>query len=99
MNPVRIGCEHEQFECGNIVNRLTQDDGTIRFVLEVVCRCSDCGVSMRFLGLPIGIDMNSASTSPDGLECRLAIHPADKTIKLDKKVEGHAIDPQSEKPE
>jgi hypothetical protein len=63
-------CAHEQFDALVTVSRL-EDSG--RFMADVRVNCSQCGEPFRFLGLPTGLDLNSASVSVDGEEARLAI--------------------------
>jgi hypothetical protein len=59
------------------VNRL-EDSG--RFSADVRIRCADCGKRMRFIGLPMGLDLNGAAVSADGTEARLAIHPTGEKV-------------------
>lgn len=67
-----IHCEHENFVGNIVVNRLTD---TGRFQADIAIHCKDCGTPFRFLGLPVGLDLNGAAVSPDGTEARLAILP------------------------
>jgi hypothetical protein len=67
-------CKHLKFSCMCVVNRL-EDTGL--FVLEVRVRCSDCQTSFGFKGLPVGVNLNGATVSFDGLEARLAIYPGE----------------------
>jgi len=66
-------CKHEQFFVNASVARL-EDIG--RFSVDIKIHCEQCGKPMRFVGLPIGLDLNGAACSPDGTEGRFAIHPA-----------------------
>ncbi len=70
-------CPHEHFESTVNVNRLV-DIG--RFTAEIKIRCVDCGAPMRFLGLPLGLDLNGAAVSVDGTEGRFAIHPKGEQV-------------------
>lgn len=81
-------CKHVTFEANVTVNRL-EDTG--RFSADVTIKCADCGVNMRFLGLPLGLDLNSAAVSFDGTEARLAIAPAGETVPPIHGVEGFSI--------
>ena len=72
-----INCGHFHFELTGNVNRI-EDAG--RFTVEVHVTCKDCGTPFRFLGLPIGLDMNGAAISPDGTEGRFAIHPVNVEV-------------------
>lgn len=65
-------CEHTNFATNVTINRL-EDIG--RFAAEITINCEDCGVPMRFIGLPGGLDLNGATVSLDGTEARLAIAP------------------------
>lgn len=66
------GCKHEQFVGEIKVNRL-EDTG--RFMCDVTVRCAACGKPFQFLGLPIGLNLNGATTDFDGTEARLAVCP------------------------
>lgn len=70
-------CTHLNFEADVAVTRL-EDSG--RFSAGVRIKCADCGVAMRFLGLPMGLDLNGAAVSADGTEARLAIHPYGEAV-------------------
>jgi hypothetical protein len=54
---------------------VTRLEDTGRFSADVRIRCAGCGHPMRFIGLPMGLDLNGAAVSVDGKEARLAIHP------------------------
>lgn len=72
-----MSCNHPEFEASVDVNRL-EDAG--RFCADVRIVCAKCGKPMRFLGLPMGLDINGASVSHDGTEGRFAIHPVNETV-------------------
>lgn len=72
-----VDCKHEEFQVLADVNRLA-DVG--RFTLDLRVGCIQCGKPFRFLGLPIGLDLNGAAVSPDGIEARLAIHPVGEKV-------------------
>jgi len=65
------------FEAQVDVNRI-EDTG--RFNADVRIKCADCGKPMRFIGLPMGLDMNGAAVNPDGTEGRFAIHPVNEMV-------------------
>lgn len=67
-------CEHPEFGADVVVNRL-QDTTPVAFTVNITITCMECGVAMRFLGLPCGVDLNGAAVSADGTEARLAIAP------------------------
>lgn len=67
-----MACEHEDFEVDAKVIRLS-DSG--RFTMDVRVKCTQCEHPFRFLGLPMGVDLNGATTSADGTEGRFSIHP------------------------
>jgi hypothetical protein len=74
-----VGCEHKDFEASVDVHRLV-DSG--RFSADVRITCKECGVPMRFIGLPAGVDLNGAATSVDGTEARLAIAPKGEVLTI-----------------
>lgn len=67
-------CEHTDFVATVTVNRLA-DSG--RFTADIRIDCKECGLPFRFLGLPLGLDLDGAAMSVDALEARLAIAPGD----------------------
>lgn len=68
-------CVHMNFQANVSVARL-EDIG--QFNAEVKIKCAECGMPFRFLGLPIGLNLQGACIAPDGLEARLAILPQDR---------------------
>jgi hypothetical protein len=70
-------CKHMDFTACVDVARL-EDSG--RFSADVKIQCAACGKPMRFIGLPLGLDLNGAAVSADGTEARLAIHPVGEPI-------------------
>lgn len=72
-------CKHEDFACEVDVSRL-EDTG--QFMADVRIRCDQCGVPMRFIGLPAGVDLNGASVSVDACEARLVIVPRGKSFPV-----------------
>jgi hypothetical protein len=68
-------CDHRQFEAWVELFDLT-DAG--RYQLELRVRCAICGAPFRFLGLPIGVDLQGASMNEDGTHARLAVLPAER---------------------
>lgn len=70
-------CQHMSFECNAQVNRL-EDIG--RFSVDIRVKCAECGKPFRFLGLPLGLDLNGAAVSSDGTEGRFAIHPVNESV-------------------
>jgi len=67
-------CRHEKIDAEVTVNRL-EDAGT--FMADIRICCKDCGLPFSFKGLPQGLDMHGAATSPDGTEARCAITPGE----------------------
>lgn len=65
-------CVHMNFTANVTVNRL-EDNG--QFNADVTIKCAECGIPFRFLGLPMGMNLQGAAVSVDGLEARLAILP------------------------
>jgi hypothetical protein len=70
-------CEHHSFFVNANVARL-EDTG--RFMVDITIECDQCKKPFRFIGLPIGLDMNGAAVSPTGTEGRFAIHPAGEKV-------------------
>lgn len=70
-------CPHPDFAAHVNVVRL-EDSG--RFAADVRIHCTACGVPMRFIGLPAGVDLEGAATSPDATEARLAIAPKGEVV-------------------
>lgn len=85
-------CEHKSFDANVAINRI-EDAG--RFVADVTIMCVECGVPFRFLGLPLGLDYNSATVSFDGCEVRLGIAPKGEAAPPIHGVEGFSIRRQS----
>lgn len=72
-------CKHEDFEANVAVNRI-EDTG--RFMADVRIECTQCKTAFRFIGLPIGLDMNGAAVSADGTEGRFAIAPKGEVLTI-----------------
>lgn len=81
-------CAHEMFDCTCDVARV-EDIG--RFMVDVRVRCLQCGVPFVFLGLPLGMDYNSATVSFDGQEARMGIAPKGVPVPPVSGVEGFTI--------
>jgi hypothetical protein len=69
-------CRHMNFSANVAVARL---ENAGKFNAEIRINCADCGVSMQFLGLVPGCNLNGANVSMDGQEARIAISPSDVT--------------------
>jgi len=54
----------------------------------VTIKCDACGVPMRFIGLPTGVDLHGAAVSLDGTEGRFAIAPKGEVVS---ELEGTAV--------
>lgn len=72
-----MACKHMNFKANVAVARL-EDTG--RFMADITVNCAECGEPFQFLGLDMGLNMQGATVSPDGLEARLAIHPNTQTM-------------------
>jgi hypothetical protein len=72
-------CTHENYAAEVDENRL-EDSG--RFQADVRIKCANCGLPFRFIGLPAGLDLNGAATSPDATEARLAIAPKGEVVNM-----------------
>lgn len=68
-----MSCKHrEQHEATVSVSYL-EDSG--RFAADIQIKCAECGRPFRFIGLPVGLNLNGAAVSVDLMEARLAVHP------------------------
>lgn len=74
-----MACKHENFHATVDVSRLEREC-PMRYMADVRIACMDCGVPMRFIGLPGGLDLNGAATSADATEGRFAIAPKGEVI-------------------
>ena len=86
-----MSCNHENFAAEVDVNRLlpSEDAGEPhRWQADVRIKCADCGLPMRFIGLPAGLDLNGAAVSVDGEEGRFAIAPRGHVLS---EIEGGAV--------
>lgn len=72
-----MSCEHQNFAAEVDVARLETSG---RFMADVRIKCADCGKPLRFIGLPVGLDLNGAAVSADGTEARLSVHPIGEII-------------------
>jgi hypothetical protein len=70
-------CEHNNFDASVMVNRIQEGEGgsIIRFMADVRITCTGCGVPMRFIGLPAGMDYNSPCVSVGATEGRFPVAP------------------------
>ena len=67
-------CTHASFAANVVVTRIA-DAG--KFVADVTVSCAECGVKMRFVGLPAGSDFDRPTVNVTGEELRAPIEPAD----------------------
>jgi hypothetical protein len=65
-------CAHPVLLTDFLVNRLADSE---QFIFEVQLRCSECRVRFRWIGLPVGVEMQRPTTSADGFELRAPIAP------------------------
>jgi hypothetical protein len=71
-------CDHRSFSASVIVNRFGNDE---KYIVEVQAHCNDCEMPLKFLGLPMGLDMNGAAVSVDRQEARLAAEVGGTILK------------------
>lgn len=94
-------CNHLSFKASVAVGRILRDGAPEdskpdRYCADVTINCAICGVAMRFIGLPAGLDLNGAATSADATEARLAIAPAGEVISvIDGAIHGFSIKRES----
>jgi hypothetical protein len=71
-------CTHPDFRASVSVGRF-EDTG--KFMADVKVNCAACGVAMRFIALPAGLDFDRPMVSIDGEELHAPIEPAyDKSL-------------------
>ena len=79
-------CEHLNFQAEVDVNRIKADEKDTtsphRWMADVRIQCADCGIPMRFIGLPAGMDLNSPCISVDAQEARLPIAPKGHVLSV-----------------
>lgn len=73
--PRSAKCQHAEFLARVEVVQHPAVGHETRYMAEVTIVCMKCGIPMRFLGLPQGLDLAGASVSPDGREGRFACVP------------------------
>lgn len=76
-------CLHMNFEANVEVNRILKDEtsGEVeRYSADVRIDCADCHLPFRFIGLPVGVDLNGAAVSVSGQEARLTIAPKGEVL-------------------
>lgn len=73
-----MDCLHNKAHEVNTVINYLEDSG--RFSADIRIKCADCGKEFRFIGLPMGLDLNGAACSADGKEGRFAIYPAGEKV-------------------
>jgi hypothetical protein len=81
-------CEHGQWEANVEVKHLSDAD---RWMAELTIKCAACGVPMRFIGLPGGLDLNGASVSLDATEARLAVAPKGEVVPAIEGPQGFSV--------
>jgi hypothetical protein len=73
---VTESCEHKKQQVNVEICYLAD---IRRYATTVRVVCETCGQPFRFLGLPLGLNLNGAAMSFDGYEARLTMLPADQT--------------------
>jgi hypothetical protein len=63
------------------------------YMVEIGVKCGECGQPFRFLGLPLGLNLNGATISIDGLTARLAVAPANRSLHPLEGVTGFGVKP------
>jgi hypothetical protein len=72
------------------LNHFTDSGG---YMVEISLKCGECGQPFRFLGLPLGLNMNGATMSMDGLTARIAILPANRSFHPLEGATGFGVKP------
>lgn len=79
-------CEHDKgFDVNAAITGLISKPFTEppkKWQADIRIHCKECGMAFRFIGLPMGLDLNGACVSFDGTEARMAILPVDKPIDM-----------------
>lgn len=65
-------CEHLNFRSDCKIARLEDSGG---FMAEIVISCLECFEPFKFLGLPMGLNLQGATTDPTQTELNIAIAP------------------------
>lgn len=82
-------CKHNTGVSVYCTHNFLEDTG--RYTAEIRIVCDHCLTPFKFLGLPIGLDLNGAAVSPDGTEVRLAIAPNGEAVPPISGVKGFSI--------
>lgn len=91
MNATAPRCLHNKNTSAEVRLDYLEDSG--RYMVSLSVKCADCGQPFRFMGLPMGLSLNGATINPDGLEARLAVGPADRTLHPLEGVVGFGVKP------
>lgn len=76
-------CKHENFASAiNVIRAADNKGAIIGFIAAVRVQCQQCLVPMKFVGLPVGGNIDGAFVSEDGFESRLAMTPYVEEKKL-----------------
>lgn len=84
-------CTHNVAHTVDVKINYMEDTG--QFMADVSIRCAQCGQPFRFLGLPLGLNMGGATMDIDGLQARLAVAPADRTMHPMEGLSGFGVRP------
>lgn len=84
-----MSCKHNTETSATVNLNYLEDSG--RYMADVTLSCVTCGKRFKFLGLPLGLDLNGAAVSFDGHTASLAVAPDGETIPPLKGVEGYSI--------
>lgn len=75
-------CEHPKVKVESTVHRIRPkyEGGsvTLGYEMKAHIECSVCGTPFLFLGLPIGVSNETATTDEPGTELRAPVAPLDK---------------------
>lgn len=82
-------CLHNVNVKSNVILNYLEDAS--RYTVELKMRCEDCGKCFKFLGLPLGLDLNGAAASFDGKTATLAVAPENEAVPPISGVEGYSI--------
>jgi hypothetical protein len=86
-------CKHLRFVVHGTVNRLADspDATPSGYMLDVTCRCEDCGIPFQFLGIRSGISSEHPNVSIDATELRVPIKPTNDPVENVRTItSGHA---------
>jgi len=77
-------CNHPNFEVNASVARFADPPESVPtgYMLDVKCRCIECGIPFQFIGIRSGISTDLPNVSIDATELRIPIKPSGDPVDL-----------------